>query len=144
MSFTDIFVRRPVLATVVSLFILVLGLRSLAILPVLQYPRTQNAVVTVATQYFGADPATVAGFVTTPLENVIAQADGIDYLTSTSQIGASTITAYLRLNFDSGKALTQISTKVDSVTQPTPKRCSTSCHHRQGRPDDGRHVYRLQ
>ena len=87
MRFTDIFVRRPVLATVISLLILVLGLRSLATLPVLQYPRTQNAVVTVTTQYFGADPATVAGFVTTPLENAIAQANGIDYLSSTSQIG---------------------------------------------------------
>jgi multidrug efflux pump len=120
MSFTDIFVRRPVLATVVSLLILVLGLRSLSVLPVLQYPRTQNAVVTITTQYFGADPATVAGFVTTPLENVIAQADGIDYLTSTSQIGTSTITANLRLNFDSGKALTQISTKIDSVLNQLP------------------------
>jgi multidrug efflux pump len=120
LSFTDIFVRRPVLATVVSLLILVLGLRSLAVLPVLQYPRTQNAVVTITTQYFGADPATVAGFVTTPLENVIAQADGIDYLTSTSQLGVSTITANLRLNYDSGKALTQISTKVDSVLNQLP------------------------
>lgn len=120
MSFTDIFVRRPVLATVVSLLILVLGLRSLTVLPVLQYPRTQNALVTISTQYFGADPATVAGFVTTPLENVIAQADGIDYLTSMSQIGASTITANLRLNYDSGKALTQISTKVDSVLNQLP------------------------
>ncbi|MDJ0447269.1 efflux RND transporter permease subunit [Methylocystis sp. JR02] len=120
MSFTDIFVRRPVLATVVSLLILVLGLRSLSVLPVLEYPRTQNAVVTISTQYFGADPATVAGFVTTPLENVIAQADGIDYMTSTSQIGTSTITACLRLNFDSGKALTQISTKVDSVLNQLP------------------------
>jgi multidrug efflux pump len=120
MSFTDIFVRRPVLATVVSLLILVLGLRSLTVLPVLQYPRTQNAVVTVTTQYFGADPATVAGFVTTTLENAIAQADGIDYMTSTSQIGTSTITAYLRLNYDSGKALTQISTKIDSVLNQLP------------------------
>ena len=120
MRFTDIFVRRPVLATVVSLLILVLGLRSLTTLPVLQYPRTQNAVVTVTTQYFGADPATVAGFVTTPLENAIAQANGIDYLSSTSQIGTSTITAYLRLNYDSGKALTEISTKVDSVLNQLP------------------------
>ena len=120
MRFTDIFVRRPVLATVVSLLILVLGLRSLTALPVLQYPRTQNAVVTVTTQYFGADPATVAGFVTTPLENAIAQANGIDYLSSTSQIGTSTITAYLRLNYDSGKALTEISTKVDSVLNQLP------------------------
>ena len=120
MRFTDIFVRRPVLATVVSLLILVLGLRSLATLPVLQYPRTQNAVVTVMTQYFGADPATVAGFVTTPLENAIAQANGIDYLSSTSQIGMSTITANLRLNYDPGKALTEISTKVDSILNQLP------------------------
>ncbi len=120
MRFTDIFVRRPVLATVVSLLLLVLGLRSLFTLPTLQYPRTQNAVVTVTTSYFGADPATVAGFVTTPLENAIAQANGIDYLSSTSQIGTSTITAQLRLNYDSGKALTEISTKVDSVLNQLP------------------------
>ncbi|OAI31480.1 acriflavine resistance protein B [Methylosinus sp. R-45379] len=120
MRFTDIFVRRPVLASVVSLLILVLGLRSLFTLPTLQYPRTQNAVVTVTTSYFGADPATVAGFVTTPLENAIAQANGIDYLTSTSQVGTSTITANLRLNYDSGKALTEISTKIDSVLNQLP------------------------
>jgi len=120
MRFTDIFVRRPVLASVVSLLILVLGLRSLFTLPTLQYPRTQNAVVTVTTSYFGADPATVAGFVTTPLENAIAQANGIDYLSSTSQIGTSTITAHLRLNYDSGKALTEISTKIDSVLNQLP------------------------
>ncbi|HEY8126739.1 MAG TPA: efflux RND transporter permease subunit [Methylocystis sp.] len=121
MRFTDIFVRRPVLASVLSLLILVLGLRSLATLSVLQYPRTQNAVVTVTTSYFGADPATVAGFVTTPLENAVAQANGIDYLTSTSQIGVSTITANLRLNYDSGKALTEISTKIDSVLNQLPQ-----------------------
>jgi multidrug efflux pump len=120
MKFTDIFVRRPVLASVVSLLILVVGLRALTALPVLQYPRTQNAVVTVTTVYFGADPATVAGFVTTPLENAIAQANGIDYLTSTSGVGTSTITAYLRLNYDSGKAVTEISTKIDSVMNQLP------------------------
>ena len=81
MNFTDIFIRRPVLATVVSLLILVLGLRALGALPVLQYPRTENAVVTVTTTYYGADPDVVAGFITTPLENAIAQANGIDYMT---------------------------------------------------------------
>jgi len=120
MNFTDIFIRRPVLATVVSLVILVLGLRSLTSLPVLQYPRTQNAVVTVTTLYYGADPATVAGFVTTPLENAIAQASGIDYMTSTSQMGVSTITANLRLNYDSGKALTEINIKINSVINQLP------------------------
>jgi multidrug efflux pump len=87
MTVTDIFIRRPVLASVVSLLILVLGLRALGTLQVLQYPQTQNAVVTINTIYYGADPEVVAGFITTPLENAIAQANGIDYLTSTSTSG---------------------------------------------------------
>ncbi|WP_315834808.1 efflux RND transporter permease subunit [Bradyrhizobium prioriisuperbiae] len=120
MSFTDIFIRRPVLALVVSLMILVLGLKSMTSLPILQYPRTQNAIVTVTTTYYGADPAIVAGFITTPLENAIAQANGIDYMTSTSQSGTSTITVNLRLNYDSGKALTEINTKVNSVINQLP------------------------
>ena len=84
MNFTDIFIRRPVLATVVSLMILALGLRAIGSLPVLQYPRTQNAVVTMTTTYYGADPDVIAGFITTPLENAIAQANGIDYMSSAS------------------------------------------------------------
>src|SRR5580692_2030903 len=108
MKFTDLFIRRPVLATVVSLMILVLGLRAVGALPVLQYPRTENAVVTVTTVFYGADPDVVAGFITTPLEQAIAQANGIDYMSSTSQTGASTITVYLRLNYDADKALTEI------------------------------------
>ena len=120
MNFTDIFIRRPVLATVVSLIILVLGLRAFCSLPVLQYPRTENAVVTVTTTYYGADPDVVAGFITTPLENAIAQANGIDYMTSTSQSGLSTITVYLRLNYDADKALTEINTKINSVLNQLP------------------------
>ena len=120
MSFTDIFIRRPVLATVVSLMIFALGLRATASLPILQYPRTQNAVVTVTTTYYGADPDVIAGFITTPLENTIAQANGIDYMTSTSQSGTSVITVYLRLNYDADKALTEISTKVSSVLNQLP------------------------
>ncbi|MCM2292668.1 efflux RND transporter permease subunit [Allorhizobium sp. BGMRC 0089] len=119
-SFTDIFVRRPVLALVVSLLILVLGLKSMFSLPILQYPRTQNAIVTVTTTYAGADSDIIAGFITTPLENAIAQANGIDYMTSTSQTGTSTITVNLRLNYDSGKALTEINTKVNSVINQLP------------------------
>ena len=87
-KFTDIFVERPVLATVISLVILVLGLRSLGSLPILQFPYTQNAVVTVSTSYPGADANLVASFITTPLETSVAQADGIDYMTSTSSQGA--------------------------------------------------------
>ena len=120
MKFTDIFIRRPVLATVVSLMILVLGLRAVGALPVLQYPRTENAVVTVTTTYYGADPDVIAGFITTPLELAIAQANGIDYMTSTSLSGASTITVYLRLNYPSDRALTEINTKVQSVLNQLP------------------------
>ena len=120
MKFTDIFIRRPVLATVVSLLILVLGLRAVGSLPVLQFPRTENAVVTVSTAYYGADPDVVAGFITTPIENAISQANGIDYMTSVSQSGVSTITANLRLNYDSNKALTEINTKVNSVLNQLP------------------------
>src|ERR1700746_1570888 len=120
MNFTDIFIRRPVLATVVSLLILVLGLRALGTLQVLQYPPTQNAIVTINTIYYGADPNVVAGFITTPLENAIAQANGIDYMTSTSTSGTSTITVYLRLNYDADKALTEINTKINSVLSQLP------------------------
>jgi len=120
MKFTDIFIRRPVLAMVVSLMILVLGLRAAGTLPILQYPRTENAVVTITTTYYGADPAIVAGFITTPLENAIAQANGIDYLTSTSTTGTSTITADLRLNYDADKAMTEINSKITSVLNQLP------------------------
>jgi len=120
MYFTDIFIRRPVLATVVSLLILVLGIRAVFSLPVLQFPRTENAVVTVSTVYYGAEADVIAGFITTPLENAIAQANGIDYMTSTSSNGVSTITVNLRLNYNTNKALTEINTKVSSVLNQLP------------------------
>src|ERR1700720_2669809 len=120
MNFTDIFIKRPVLAVVISLLILVLGLRSVGSLPINQYPHTENAVVTVTTAYYGADAATVAGFITQPLESAIAQAQGIDYLSSSSTTGVSTITATLRLNYDSNRALTEINTQVNSVKNQLP------------------------
>lgn len=120
MHLTDIFIRRPVLAIVVSALILVLGLRSMTTLSILQYPRTQNAIVTVSTAYAGADSEIIAGFITTPLENAIAQANGIDYMTSSSISGTSTITVNLRLNYDSGKAMTEINAKVNSVLNQLP------------------------
>ena len=120
MKFTDLFIRRPVLATVVSTLMLVLGLRAAFQLPVLQFPQTENAVVTISTTYYGADPDVVAGFITTPLENAIAQANGIDYISSASLPSFSTITVYLRLNYDADKALTEISTKVSSVLNQLP------------------------
>jgi len=121
MRFTDIFIKRPVLATVLSLIILTLGLRSVGALPILQYPFTENAVVTVSTVYTGADPELVAGFITTPLENSIAQATGIDYMTSSSTQGQSTIQANLILNYDPTKALSDITTKVNAVLNQLPK-----------------------
>ena len=121
MRFTDLFIKRPVLSTVVSLLILVLGLRSVGLLPVRQYPFVQNAVVTVTTIYYGADPALVAGFITTPLESSIAQANGIDYLTSSSKQSVSTIQAYLRLNYDPNKAMTEINTRVNAVLNQLPR-----------------------
>ena len=120
-SFTDIFIERPVLATVISLFILVLGLRSLESLSVRQYPYTENAVVTVTTTYTGADPNVVAGFITTPLENSLSQVNGIDYMTSSSTQNTSTISINLELNYDAQKALADISTKVNAVLNQLPK-----------------------
>lgn len=121
MRFTDIFIERPVLATVVSLFILALGLRSVGMLPVRQYPFTENGVVTVSTTYTGADPQVIAGFITTPLENSIAQASGIDYMTSTSTQNTSTITVNLLLNYDPSIALADVNTKVNAVLNQLPK-----------------------
>ncbi len=125
MNITDIFIRRPVLATVVSLLILVFGLRSIMQLPIRQFPFTQNAVVTVSTVYTGADPELVAGFITTPLENSIAQANGIDYMTSSSTQGKSTIQANLKLNYDPSKAVSDINTKVNAVLNLLPKESQT-------------------
>jgi multidrug efflux pump len=120
MKWTDLFIRRPVLALVVSALILVFGLKSASTLPVNQYPQTQNAIVTITTAYFGADPETIAGFITQPLEAAIAQAQGIDYLSSTSISGISTIIATLQLNYDANKALTQINTQISAVRNQLP------------------------
>src|ERR1043166_8371200 len=98
-AFTDIFIRRPVLAIVVNLVILIAGLQAISTLNVRQYPRLENAAVTVTTVYVGASADLVRGFITTPLERAIAAADGIDYLESKSELGLSTITARLKLNY---------------------------------------------
>jgi multidrug efflux pump len=120
MKFTDLFIRRPVLAVVISLFILVLGLRAIFSLSITQYPQTESANIIISTTYYGADAATVAGFITQPLEAAIAQAQGIEYLASSSATGTSTITATLRLNYDSNRALTEISAKVNAVRNQLP------------------------
>src|SRR5512137_1384407 len=119
-SFTDLFIRRPVLAVVVNLVILIAGLQAIRSLVVRQYPRSDNAAVTVMTVYVGASADLVRGFITTPLERAIAAADGIDYIESNSKLGLSTITIRLRLNYDPNKALAEISSKVDQVRNDLP------------------------
>src|SRR6059036_1289655 len=120
MRFTDLFVKRPVLAIVVNLVILIAGLQSIRSLSVRQYPRSDIAVVTVSTVYVGANADLVRGFITSPLERVIASADGIDYLESSSAQALSTITVHLKLNFDTNAALTQIQAKVAQVRNDLP------------------------
>src|SRR5512142_2060827 len=120
MKFTDLFIKRPVLSIVVSLVILIAGLQSIRSLSVRQYPRSDIAVVKVTTAYVGANASLVRGFITTPLERVIASADGIDYMESSSAQGASTITVHLQLNYDTNAALTQIQAKVAQVRNNLP------------------------
>jgi multidrug efflux pump len=120
MKFTDIFVNKPVLAMVVSLFILLLGLRAGGELNVRQYPELQNAVINVSTTYFGADADLIQGFITTPLEREVASAEGIDYLVSSSSAGVSSIQAYIRLDHDPNEALTEIAAKVNKLRGTLP------------------------
>src|SRR6266404_6712920 len=119
-SFTDIFIRRPVLAIVVNLVILIAGFQAIRSVNVRQYPRSENAAVTVSTIYVGASAELVRGFITTPLERAIAAADGIDYIESSSKLGISTITIRLKLNYEANKALAEISSKVDQVRNDLP------------------------
>lgn len=121
MKFTDIFIRKPVLATVISLLILLIGLRAAFDLNVRQFPEIQNAAVTVTTTYIGADADLIQGFITTPLEREIAASEGIDYIVSSSSAGMSTITAYLRLDYDPNNALTQIAAQVNKLRSDLPE-----------------------
>ena len=119
-SFTDLFIKRPVLALVVSFVILIAGLQAMRTINVRQYPRSDIAAITVQTVYVGADAELVRGFITTPLERAIAAADGIDYIQSQSKQGESLITARLKLNYDANKALSDISSKVDAIRRDLP------------------------
>ena len=121
MAFTDIFIRKPVLASVVSLFLLLLGLRAAVDLNVREYPLIENAIITVSTTYTGADAALVEGFITTPLEREIATAEDIDYLTSSSNPGISVITAHVRTGADPDQVLTQVVTKVNKLSNELPQ-----------------------
>lgn len=120
MKFTDLFIHRPVLASVISLLILVVGIRSIAVLEVRQYPKTEDTVVTVTTIYPGASSDLIKGFITTPLQQAIAEADGIDYLYSASRQGSSTIEAHMRLNYSANAAVAEIQAKVASQRNVLP------------------------
>ncbi len=120
MKFTDLFVKRPVLALVVNLLILIAGFQSIRILNVRQYPRSDIAVIKITTAYVGANADLVRGYITTPLERVIASADGIDYMESSSAQGLSTITVHLKLNYDTNAALTQVQAKIAQVRNDLP------------------------
>ncbi len=120
MTFTDFFIRRPVLATALSLVIFLLGLRAYFGMTVRQYPKMTNTTVTVTTIYPGASPSTVQGFLTTPLERVVATAPGISYMTSTSAEGASTITVYMKLNYSPDAAVANIQSKIQQVVNKLP------------------------
>src|SRR5919198_1290499 len=120
MRFTDLFIRRPVIAIVVSLVIVIAGVQAMRTLSARQYPRSENAEITVTTTYVGANAELVRGFVTTPLERVIAAADGIDYIESESKQNVSIIRARLRLNYDANRALAEIGSKIDQVRGDLP------------------------
>ncbi|MFZ1078204.1 MAG: efflux RND transporter permease subunit, partial [Methylovirgula sp.] len=121
MAFTDIFIKRPVLSLVVSLLILLIGLKAATNLPIRQYPKLSNTVITVTTTYPGASPELMQGFITTPIEQAVASAEGIDYMTSSSVQGTSTISVYMKLNFDPNQALTDVMAKVNQVKYQIPK-----------------------
>ncbi|AWK85380.1 MexW/MexI family multidrug efflux RND transporter permease subunit [Azospirillum thermophilum] len=120
-AFTDIFIRRPVLALVVSLLILLVGARALLELPIRQYPQLQNTVITVTTTYPGASPDLMQGFISTPIEQAVASAEGVDYITSSSTQGQSIVTVYVRLNFDPNVAMTDVMAKVQQVKYQLPR-----------------------
>ena len=125
MKFTDIFIQRPVLATVVSLLILLLGLRSATLLEVRQFPLIKNTVITITTTYPGASSELMKGFVTSPLQQAVAEASGIDFISATSSQGRSTIEAQMRLNYDPNAAVAEIQAKVASRRGELPAdRCS--------------------
>ena len=119
-SITDIFVRKPVLAIVVNIIIIIAGLQAVSSLTVRQYPRNDNAVITINTAYIGADAELVRGFITSPIERAVSGADGIDYVSSSSSQGVSSVSVRLELNYDPIKALAEITSKVNQVRGDLP------------------------
>ncbi|WP_407185451.1 efflux RND transporter permease subunit [Bradyrhizobium centrosematis] len=121
MAFTELFIKRPVLSIVISLLILLTGLRAATLLPIRQYPKLSNTVISITTSYPGASADMIQGFITAPLEQAVSSAEGVDYITSSSVLGTSTIQVHVKLNFDSNEALTELLSKVNSVKYLIPK-----------------------
>ncbi|MDD2342471.1 MAG: efflux RND transporter permease subunit, partial [Tolumonas sp.] len=121
MRFTDLFIRRPVLAVTISLMMVLFGLEALRGMAIREYPKVTNTVITVTTNYYGASADVIQGFITQPVEQAIAQAENIDYMTSSSQLGRSTITVNMRLNTNPNAALADVLAKVNSVRSQLPK-----------------------
>src|SRR5688500_12421374 len=119
-SFTDIFIRHPVLAIVVNLVILLVGWRALTTLPVQQYPQIESTSVVITTVYYGASAETVRGFLTTPIERVVSQISGVDHIESTSRAGVSTVTVRLKLNHSSTAALAEVTARLQQVRAELP------------------------
>lgn len=121
MKFTDLFIKRPVLSIVISLLIFLFGINAIYNMQIRQYPRMDNTVITIMTEYPGADADLIAGFITSPIENAVASAEGIDYMTSSSTQGLSTITLTIKLNFDPQIAFTDVMSKVQQTINQLPK-----------------------
>ncbi|MGY3360647.1 hypothetical protein ACVWZK_007310 [Bradyrhizobium sp. GM0.4] len=143
MRFTDIFIKRPVLSVVVSLLILLIGLRAATTLPIRQYPKLSNTVINITTVYPGASADLIQGFITTPIEQAVASAEGVDYITSSSVLGTSTIQVYIKLNFDPNQALTEVLAKTNSGQIPDSERIQRPDRHQDHGPDHGRDVSRI-
>lgn len=122
MKFTDLFVRRPVLALVVSSLIILLGLFAMGKLPIRQYPLLETSTITISTEYPGASAELMQGFVTQPITQAVSSVEGIDYLSSSSQQGRSLITLRMVLNRDSTQALAETMAKVNQVRYRLPDR----------------------
>src|SRR5215211_1999982 len=119
-SFTDLFIKHPVLAIVVNLVLLLVGARALTTLPVQQYPQIESSSVVITTVYYGASAEAVRGFLTTPIERVVSAISGVDYLESTSRAGVSTVTVHLKLNHSSTAALAEVSARLQQVRSELP------------------------
>ncbi|CUS36754.1 efflux RND transporter permease subunit [Candidatus Nitrospira nitrificans] len=119
-SFTDLFIKHPVLAVVVNLMILLAGWRAMTTLPVQQYPKIENSLVVITTLYYGASAETVRGFLSTPIERVVSAVSGVDYVESTSRAGVSTVTVHLKLNHSSTAALAEVTARLQQVRSELP------------------------